>query len=143
MELHITRQPNQTATPGSLSVNGVFECFTLEDIDRGLLQTMTLSEIMKVKIHGQTAIPRGRYEIVISFSDRFQKLLPLVQNVPGFVGIRIHSGNSTGDTEGCILVGTAQNGNTIVGGTSRPAFAALFAKIQTALKREKIFLKVS
>ncbi len=98
MELLITRQPDAIATPGSLSIDGAFECFTLEDVDRGLLQTMPLSEIGRLKIRGKTAIPRGRYELVISFSDRFRKLLPLAQNVPGFIGIRIHSGNVVGDT---------------------------------------------
>jgi hypothetical protein len=140
MEIVITRDPNASGTPGTLTINDVFECFTLEDVDRGLKQTMTMSEIVKNKIHGQTAIPAGRYELVVSFSERFRKLLPLAQNVPGFIGIRIHPGNSTGDTEGCILVGTQLNGNQIVGGTSRPAFNALFSKIQAALKREKIFL---
>lgn len=142
MEILITRQPDALATPGSISINGTFECFTLEDIDRGLLQTMTLSEIMGLKIHGQTAIPRGRYELVISFSERFKKLLPLTQHVPGFLGIRIHPGNVVADTDGCILVGTKLDGNSIAGGTSRPAFKTLFSKIQAAMKKEKVFLTV-
>lgn len=142
MEIVITRQPTNVASPGTLTINNIFECFTLEDFDRGLVQTMTLSEIVNRKVHGQTAIPKGRYEMVISFSERFNRLLPLLQNVPGFIGIRIHPGNGTGDTEGCILVGTQLAGNTIVGGTSRPAFNALFTKIQATLRREKIFVTV-
>jgi hypothetical protein len=67
---------------------------------------------------------------VVTFSNRFQKPLPLLLAVPGFSGVRIHSGNTAADTEGCILVG-ASDGNPGDGwlGRSREAFATLFAKI--------------
>ena len=142
MEILILRHPLANATPGTLSIDGVFECFTLEDIDRGLNQTMVLSEIANLKIHGQTAIPTGRYEVVVSFSNKFKRLLPLMQDVPGFMGIRIHPGNGVADTEGCILTGTQLLGDRIVGGTSRPAFNALFRKLRTAMKTQKVFLTV-
>lgn len=93
-------------TISRLYVNGeLFGCNTLEDTDRGLKQDMTLEEIRKKKVYGQTAIPSGRYECVYTYSNRFKKMLPLLKGVPGFDGIRIHSGNSAKDTEGCILVG--------------------------------------
>ena len=57
------------------------------------------------KIKGKSAIPEGRYPIVITFSPTFKKWLPLLVNVPMFSGIRIHAGNTVKDTQGCILVG--------------------------------------
>lgn len=93
-------------TISRLYVNGeLFGCNTLEDTDRGLHQDMQLEEIKKKKVYGQTAIPSGSYECVYTYSNRFKKMLPLLKGVPGFDGIRIHSGNSAKDTEGCILCG--------------------------------------
>ena len=93
-------------TISRLYVNGeLFGCNTLEDADRGLSQDMHLEEIKKKKVYGQTAIPRGSYECVYTYSNRFKKMLPLLKDVPGFDGIRIHSGNYAKDTLGCILVG--------------------------------------
>jgi len=129
MHLKLLRKTfTEESTVGVLSVNGQSECFTLED------------KVRAVKIPGKTAIPAGIYEITITFSERFKKPLPLLLNVPNFSGIRIHAGNTAEDTEGCILVGTTQGVNRI--GSSRVAFAALFAKLQAALKREKIFIEV-
>lgn len=106
-------------TIGALYIDGVFECYTLEDTVR------------EVKIAGVTAIPKGIYRVIINISNRFKRLLPLLLDVPGFEGVRIHPGNTAKDTEGCILVGTSElNGSSI--GSSRVAFDALFAKMQAA-----------
>lgn len=105
-----------TSTIGELLINGIFECFTLEDTER------------KVKIKGETAIPKGTYKVIINESNRFKRLLPLLIDVPDFEGVRIHSGNSNHDTEGCILVGKTRNKNYI--GQSRKAFDKLFKKMQ-------------
>ena len=107
-----------TSVIGELLVNGIFECFTLEDVER------------EVKIKGETAIPKGTYKVIINASHRFKRLLPLLINVPNFEGVRIHSGNSNHDTEGCILVGQTINKNYI--GQSRKAFEKLFKKMQAA-----------
>ncbi len=76
-----------------------FICQTLEDPVRP----------EGVKIYGDTAIPSGVYRVTITRSKRFNKLLPLLHAVPGFGGVRIHSGNGTGDTSGCPLVGMERN----------------------------------
>jgi len=95
MELELTRSvKTNKSTIGELTVNGVFECFILEDKDRGLRKDMPISELIVMKIKTRTAIPTGRYEIVVSFSDKFQKMLPLLLDVPAFAGIRIHPGNT-------------------------------------------------
>ena len=141
MELELTRSvKTNRSTIGELTINGVFECFILEDKDRGLRKDMPISELMVMKIKTKTAIPKGRYEIVVSFSDKFQKMLPLLLDVPAFAGIRIHPGNTDVDTEGCLLPGKTKSPDGV--GSSRIAFTALFDKIKTALQREKIFITV-
>jgi hypothetical protein len=97
MELKVLRKElTARSTIGELHVDGKFECFTLEDAVR------------PVKIKGVTAIPAGAYEVVVNFSQRFQRPLPLLLNVPNFDGVRIHAGNTDADTEGCPLVGKTQ-----------------------------------
>ncbi|MDW5417826.1 DUF5675 family protein [Iodobacter sp. CM08] len=122
------------STTGVLSIDGVFQCFVLEDVDRKL-------ETGGAKIHGLTAIPRGIYPLTITYSPRFQKPLPLLSGVSGFDGIRIHCGNTDADTEGCLLVGNARWLNKV--GGSRIAFDALFTKIKAALDRkEKVTIEI-
>jgi len=108
----------ELSTIGELFVDGKFECYTLEDKER------------EIKIKGETAIPKGTYNVSITQSNRFKRLLPLLANVPNFDGVRIHSGNSNHDTEGCILVGTTRSNDFI--GNSRIAFDKLFKKMQVA-----------
>jgi hypothetical protein len=92
-------------TIGHMGWNGVRLCDTMEDPDRGLRQDMPLEEIHRLKKPGITAIPAGRYKVILTMSARFKRLLPLLVDVPGFEGVRIHAGNTPGDTEGCILPG--------------------------------------
>ena len=105
----IARKDNYTI--GKLYINGQYFCDTLEDKDRGLKQSDNIITIKTKKIFGKTAIPMGKYNVVLSYSPKFKKILPLVENVKGFSGIRIHQGNTADDTEGCIIVGR----NKIVG----------------------------
>jgi Family of unknown function (DUF5675) len=130
MQLQLARKVfTDQSTIGELSVDGAFECFTLEDVVR------------PEKLKGETAIPAGTYEIAVTFSNKFKKLLPLLLNVSDFEGVRIHSGNTPEDTEGCILVGQTQGEDLI--GSSRAAFAPLFEKIQDAVKSEKVFIDIT
>lgn len=124
----IAKQPKYTI--GKLYVDGKHFCDTLEDTDRGLTQVMSLEEIAEKKVYGETAIPKGTYNVVITHSPKFNKDLPLIENVKGFEGIRIHTGNRADQTEGCILVGH----NKIVGQVcnSVRVFKELMAKMQEA-----------
>lgn len=112
MEIRVKRIARKDSyTIGRLYIDDEYFCDTLEDKDRGLKQTDTLEQIKKVKVKDETAIPIGTYKVTLSYSPRFKKILPLIENVKGFDGIRIHSGNTNKDTSGCLLVGK----NTKVG----------------------------
>lgn len=126
---------------GKLFINGKFFCFTIEDEDRGLDQTMLLSEIEKLKIHSVTAIPTGRYEVTITFSNRFKKPMLQILNVKGFEGIRIHSGNSSADVEGCIAVAYEDSSDGFAG-NSKAAADKLFKDVELAIKKEKIWITI-
>jgi len=115
--IHLTlirSYPKQDYTIGLLYAKGRYFSASLEDPDRGLLQTMPLEEIKRLKIPGKTAIPKGTYRIRLTVSEKFKNrawakpyggLVPLVEDVPGYTGIRIHPGNTAKDTDGCILPG--------------------------------------
>lgn len=114
-------------------------CSALEDEDRGLNQSMPEAEIIRKKIYGRTAIPRGAYNVRVTYSPRFRKLMPLVDGVKGFSGIRLHSGNTAANTEGCILFGV----NDRVGRVSNSRYWTnkITALIEEATKKgEKIKL---
>jgi hypothetical protein len=141
MRLELTRKIfTANSTIGELTINGSFECYILEDVDRGLIQTMPLHELAAIKVHGKTAIPYGRYEIINSYSNRFKKLLPLLLEVPGYDGIRIHAGNFPDDTEGCLLPGQSHSANMV--GESQLAFKHLFNIMLGAHTGEKIFIEI-
>lgn len=141
MEITLKRETRtEKSTIGKLTV-GDFGCFVLEDKDRGLTSDMTAAQIKEIKVQGKTAIPSGRHEIAITFSNKFQKFLPLLLNVKGFEGIRIHPGNVPEHTEGCLLPGKFQGIDEVK--DSRKAFNELFAIIKDAAKKEKIFITIS
>ena len=121
MELLLKREPSSRGrTFGAVSIDGLFECWTIEDVVRRDDE----------KVPGETAIPAGRYEVRITLSQRFGRLLPILLDVPNFTGVRIHPGNTAADTEGCILPGRTKGPDAVY--ESRVAFAALFAKIGAA-----------
>jgi len=130
MELILKRHTKtELSTIGSIYINNQFICYTLEDTERTTL-----------KLYGKTAIPSGRYEIVLNYSNRFKRIMPLLLKVKNFEGVRIHSGNTTEDTEGCILVGASKGVNRIFG--SRSAYQRLFDTLKLASKVEKIYITI-
>ena len=143
MNLHLTRTNfTDKSTIGELTIDGQFFGFILEDRERGLRSSMTVSELMAIKVFGQTAIPTGRYEVIISFSARFKRQLPLLLNVPAFAGIRIHNGNFNKDTEGCLLVGQTKGPQADMVGNSKAALAELMPILTKAAKKEKIIMEI-
>lgn len=134
MKLELRRDTfTDKSTIGKLYVDGTFECYTLEDVMR---------KPGAAKVDGATAIPCETYKVIITMSTRFKKLMPLLLAVAGFVGIRMHCGNTDADTHGCILVGRVKAHDFI--GESRAAFEILFAKMQAAIARgEEIEITVS
>lgn len=126
MKIEIKRDTyTKTSTIGKLYIDGVFECYTLEDVSRANGQ----------KVWGATAIPSGAYKLVVNLSQRFGTRLPLLLDVPNFSGIRIHAGNTAKDTHGCILVGSTRDKDFI--GGSRNALAALLKKINKAIEKKE------
>ena len=130
MELLLKRRPpDGKRTHGDLFVDETWQCNTIEDVVR------------EEKIAGETAIPAGRYQVIVSHSPRFKKQLPLLLRVPNFTGVRIHAGNSEGDTEGCILVGQTRALTSI--GNSRAALEDLMVEIDGALQNgEQVWITV-
>lgn len=119
-------------TVSRMYLDDVYECFVLEDKVRE----------PGVKVFGETAIPAGVYKVIIDFSNHFQRTLPHILDVPMFEGIRIHSGNTDKDTDGCLLVGKVwPGGNCIL--SSKIAYEAFFPKLEAALnKGEEVTIEV-
>lgn len=150
MRLKIERQPSSDkCTIGQLFVNGIYECWTLED------------PVREVKIPGKTAIPAGIYQVIVDYSNRFKRQMPHiairfpktgifsesitpVKEVPNFQGIRIHSGNTSEDTEGCILLGMNRGPKDDWIGQSNIAFGGFWTKLWTALSAgEMVMIEIT
>ena len=86
------------ASPLGGGLEGAYICDTLEPTWRDYKHGGR-------KVRGCSAIPEGRYPVVITYSPKMKQWLPRLVNVPMFSGIRIHAGNTARDTQGCILVG--------------------------------------
>lgn len=137
MQLQLIRKfKNDKRTIGELHLNGKFFCHTLEDTIRDISEGKCEN-----KIKGQTAIPAGTYEVVLTFSNRFQKYLPLFLKVPCFEGIRIHGGNTEANSEGCILVGAQTDGETRIWNCAG-VLKSLMAEIKKVERKEKVFIVV-
>lgn len=131
MELRLEREPSvDGCTIGRLYVDGIWQLWTLEDVVRD-----------GPKIAHETAIPAGRYRVIINRSQRFGRMLPRLLDVPGFDGILIHPGNTAVDTSGCILVGQGRGLKSIMG--SQLALSALQPRIAGAIARgEDVFVTI-
>ena len=143
MELRLERKYRSSKyCIDKLYINGKYFSDALEDPDRGLTDSMSLEEIKKVKIKGNTCIPYGTYNVTITYSPRFKKNLPLINNVKGFGGIRIHSGNTPQDTEGCLLLGFNRVKGQVV--DSRVTVSKFITQMQQALnKGEKVTITIT
>ena len=120
---------------GGLYIDGTYFCYTLEDTDRKL-------EEDGIKIPKQTAIPRGKYKVIINHSNRFKRDMPLLLDVPQFEGIRIHAGNTPENTEGCILLGMEYDAPTHEIRKSRIAFDEVFIMLEESLDEEDCWIEV-
>lgn len=101
MNISVVREDDSPHNFGQMWIESIYFGETLEDKDRYL-------ESGGEKVHGETAIPRGRYKVTLSLSQRFGRVMPEVHEVPGFAGVRIHGGNTEANTEGCILLGSVR-----------------------------------
>lgn len=115
------------STIGDLLVDSNFFCYTLEDVVRKPDE----------KIPGETAIPTGKYEVVLSMSNRFKKLLPELLNVPNFTGVRMHGGNTSDDTDGCIILARSIINNDLVHGNMTQQLVDILLS-----KKEKHFITI-
>nr|DAR32422.1 MAG TPA: Protein of unknown function (DUF2778) [Bacteriophage sp.] len=153
MKLQVIRKfQKEQYTISNLLVDGLFFCNILEDKDRGLDSKMPLSEIQKIKVRGQTAIPTGSYEITMDvvspkFKDRsWAKFcngkLPRLLNVPGYEGVLIHVGNKPEDTDGCLLPGFNKVKGQVVESTA--TFQKLYKLMEAAKgKGEKLIIEIT
>ena len=116
-------------------------CNTMEPTARKLTSRMPQTVIRRHKIIGKTAIPTGRYRILITRSRRFGRWLPLLLNVKGFEGIRIHAGNKPEDTRGCILLGFNRRKGYVLDST-RCVLTLVKMMTEAIEKGEKVFVEV-
>lgn len=148
MEITVERKWKRDGyTIGTLSIDGKrfgdgkHYCCTLEDTDRGLDSKMPISKILFMKRPHITAIPTGRYEVTLTYSPHFHRTLPLLNNVPGYSGVRIHPGNTAADTDGCILVGE----NTAKGRVNKSQYwftLVMWEITRTIDKGGKVFITI-
>ncbi len=118
----------ETFTVGKLFNGRDFLCFTLED----KVREVEGKPVSEWKVYSKTAIPKGYYKVSVTMSNRFKRELPLLANVEGFEGVRIHTGNTSADTDGCILVGSTWDGKSDFIGGSKLAFDKVFPLIKNS-----------
>ena len=131
MDFILRRHPsNEKCTIGELYLDGSLVCFTLEDVVREVADT----PVVTWKVPHETAIPQGRYRITLTMSKRFGRVLPLVNNVENFEGVRIHPGNVAENTEGCLLPGMAIGPNDESVLESRRAMQKVYDIVDNCLR---------
>lgn len=147
LELVVNRAAKRPKyTIGHLYIDGKFFCDTIEDTDRGLTQSMPLAEIVKKKVYGETAIPSGRYRIGMgkqspTYAKKAEWLafnnaeMPRIEDVKGWSGVLIHSGNDETHTLGCLIVGENKAVGKVL--NSKATFKKLFAILLAAHKEGK------
>ena len=129
----------QTYTIGKLYIDGKYFCDTLEDTVRDTNKSGKFDNGEK-KVKGKTAIPYGTYEIKWTYSPRFKKYTPQLMNVSSFEGIRIHSGNSSDHTEGCLLLGENKKVGMVL--NSRATIAKFYPIIKDACAKGEVTIEI-
>lgn len=130
IETQIYRYPSTNKTTlGEWWMDDNFFCYTLEDVVR------------EKKIPKITAIPAGRYEIKITKSPKFKQDMPILLNVPGYEGIRVHWGSNSSNTDGCIIVGdeTTEDEKIL---NSKQTYKLFFSKLKKMLKKDRVFVTI-
>lgn len=136
-------------TIGEFSVDGKYLCDTIEDAVRPLPESCPntpkgIACKCKEKVYGKTAVPAGTYKVKLGYSNRFRRILPQVLDVPHFLGILVHTGNSNADSEGCIIVGTWDGKTENWVSNSRVAFDKLMPLLRDATdNKEEITLTIN
>lgn len=141
MKLVLKRINNQNNyCEGKLYINGIYQCDVIEDTDRALNNEMSIAEIQSKKVYGETAIPKGTYQITLDVvSPKFKNRswatfcegkLPRLLDVPGFEGVLIHVGNKAADSLGCLLVGQKSSDGIVSNSTQ--TFKDLYYKLKQA-----------
>lgn len=140
MELKLKRiAKREDYTIGRLLINDKYFCDTLEDPVRELKDRNSdgdFDDVGEGKINNHTAIPAGKYKIISTYSNKFKKNTPILLDVPGFTGIRIHSGNTSADTSGCILVGLNKEKGKVL--NSREWTQKIYTLIFESLSRNEL-----
>lgn len=134
-------EKSERSTISTFTIDNRFKCYCIEDKDRGLKQSDSLLWVKAKKIFGVTAIPTGRYQVALTFSNRFKKVMPEILNVTGFSGVRIHTGNTAEDSEGCLIVGLTKDKDFV--GASRMAFEQLMDVLTAADRQGRIYIDIS
>lgn len=128
-----------TYTIGKLYIDDVYFCDTIEDTVRDLNKNSKFDNGEK-KVHSKTAIPYGTYEIKWTYSPRFKKYTPQLMNVPSFEGIRIHAGNTSADTEGCLILGENKQVGKVL--NSRATINKFYPIIKKACSNENVTIEI-
>lgn len=128
-----------TYTIGKLYIDDVYFCDTIEDTVRDTNKSGKFDK-GEQKIKGKTAIPYGTYEIKWTYSPRFKKYTPQLMNVPSFEGIRIHAGNTSADTEGCLILGKNKQVGKVL--NSRATINKFYPIIKEACFNGKVTIEI-
>lgn len=129
----------QTYTIGKLYIDDAYFCDTLEDTVRDANKSGKFDN-GEQKIKGKTAIPYGTYEIKWTYSPRFKKYTPQLMNVPSFEGIRVHAGNTSADTEGCLILGENKQVGKVL--NSRATINKFYPIIKEACSNGKVTIEI-
>lgn len=140
MELLLHRKfLNENSTEGNLYIDGKWFCNTIEDKVRAKPGEWK----PEVKVYGKTAIPYGKYPVLVTWSNRFKRMLTGVFNVPNFEGIRIHNGTSELSSAGCIIVSYKDDDNNHKLVNDKAAMNDLCKIVEAAQKKEKVNITIT